>query len=91
MNEEPISAAISHNYESAQVETTLMCLCALESSPNDLVRRTIKTHPPYPALVTASQQAPTYRAFPPYHSFYHFQLTSSMFFKGGPNFKDLGT
>lgn len=86
MNEEPISAAISHNYESAQVETTLMCLCALESSPNDLVRRTINTHLPYPALVPASLQAPTYRPLPPYHFVYHFQLSSSMFFKDRPKF-----
>lgn len=81
MNEEPISAAISHYYESAQVETTLMCLCALESSPNDLVRRTINTHLPYPALVPASLQA-----LPPYHFLYNFQLLSSMFFKGSPKF-----
>lgn len=91
MNEEPISAAISHNHESAQVETTLMCLCALESSPNDLVRRTINTHLPYPALIPASLRALTYQALPPYHFVYHFQLSSFLFFKGSPKFKELGT
>lgn len=91
MSAKPISTAISHINESAQVETTLICLCALESSPDGLVRRTINTHTylPYPSpCFTASLRVPIYRLFT--LTLLYIQLSSFIFFQVAQHFKNWG-